>query len=91
MNDAHLTLGFAKAFSLLWREQCSYVLSNPKQLQCISSCPYYSQLTLQRVTTHSQSTSYTSLRCEKMGIPVSITVPMDGITTNQLVKVNHIN
>lgn len=91
MNDAHLTLGFARAFSLLWREQCSYVLPNPMQLQYISSCPYYSQSTLQRVTVHSRSTSYTSLRCEKMGIPVSVTVPKVEITTNQLVKVNHIN
>lgn len=45
MDDAHMTLG-----SLLCREQCSYALPNPMQLQYISACPWYSQLTLQRVT-----------------------------------------
>lgn len=45
MDDAHMTLG-----CLLCREQCSYALPNPMQLQYISACPWYSQLTLQRVT-----------------------------------------
>lgn len=84
MKDAHLTRGSARAFSLLWREQCPYALPNQMQWQYISSCPYYSQLTLQRVTIHSWSTSYTSLRCKKVAIPVSLTVPKEKITTNKL-------